>query len=360
MRRIIHIDMDAYYASVEQRDRPELRGKPTIVAWRGPRSVVCAASYEARVFGVRSAMPAMRAARLCPDAEFIAPDFGRYKTVSRQIHAIFRRYTDRVEPLSLDEAYLDVTEQRGGLGSATEVAEAIRAAIRTELLLTASAGVAPNKFLAKIASDWRKPDGLFVVPPQRVETFLEPLSVAKIPGVGKVTQAKLEALGVRTVGDLRRGDPLVLHRHLGQAAERLMGLAWGRDDSPVRTERRRKSLSAEDTFGDDRPLSALAPEITRLAEKVWQLAEREGYRSRTVMLKLKTRDFVTLTRQQTLPSPPDSLATFTASLLQLRERVDLPAGTLYRLVGVGFQQMSETPRSAAQSLLFDAATVAIR
>src|SRR5438034_433721 len=186
MRKIIHVDMDAFYASVEQRDDPALRGRPVVVAWRGARSVVCAASYEARKFGVRSAMPAVRAERLCPDAVFVPPDFTRYTAVSRHTREIFRRHTDLVEPLSLDEAYLDVTENKLGLTTATRVAQTIRAEIREELQLTASAGVAPNKFLAKIASDWRKPDGLFVIQPDEVQALLVPLPVSRIPGVGKV------------------------------------------------------------------------------------------------------------------------------------------------------------------------------
>src|SRR5690242_8362198 len=198
MRKIVHIDMDAFYASVEQRDDPTLRGRPVVVAWRGQRSVVCAASYEARVFGVRSAMPAARAERLCPDAVFVAPDFTRYRTVSRQVREILLRHTDLVEPLSLDEAYLDVTETKTNQPSATATAKAIRASIREELSLTASAGVAPNKFLAKIASDWRKPDGLFVIRPEDVDAFLQPLPVSRIHGVGKVMDGKLAALGIRT------------------------------------------------------------------------------------------------------------------------------------------------------------------
>lgn len=355
MRRIVHIDMDAFYASVEQRDDPRLVGQPVVVAWKGPRSVVCAASYEARRFGIRSAMPAMRAARLCPDAVFVPPDFKRYKAVSKQVHAIFRRYTDQIEPLSLDEAYLDVTAQRGGLETATDVASAIRDAIREELNLTASAGVAPSKFLAKVASDWRKPDGQFVIPPQRVQAFLEPLPVGKIPGVGRVTEAKLAALGVRTVGDLRRCDAAALHQALGQFASRLLRLSQGQDDSPVRTERRRKSLSAEDTFAVDQPLEALEPVIRRLADKVWASAQRQGYVARTLVLKLKTADFVSLTRQQTLATPPATQADFVAALLQLRSRVDRPASTLYRLVGVGFAQI-EPPGQALPDLqpsLFD-------
>jgi DNA polymerase IV len=200
VRKIVHIDMDAFYASVEQRDDPILRGKPVIVAWRGKRSVVCAASYAARRFGVRSAMPAIRAERLCPDAVFVAPDFPRYRAASRQAHEIFRRHTDLIEPLSLDEAYLDVTENKTGLRTATRVARTIREQINEELELTASAGVAPNKFLAKIASDWRKPNGLLVIQPNEVEAFLSPLPVSRLPGVGKVTEKNLEALGIQTVG----------------------------------------------------------------------------------------------------------------------------------------------------------------
>jgi DNA polymerase-4 len=202
--KIIHVDMDAFYASVEQRDDPQLRGKPVVVAWRGNRSVVCAASYEARAFGVRSAMPVVRAERLCPAATFIAPDFNRYRAVSRRVRKIFKRHTDLIEPLSLDDAYLDVTENKTGLPTATLAARTIREQIRQELNLTASAGVAPNKFLAKLASDWRKPDGLFVVRPDEVDAFLLPLRVERLPGVGKVTGEKLAKLRVQTVEDLRK------------------------------------------------------------------------------------------------------------------------------------------------------------
>jgi DNA polymerase-4 len=202
-RKIIHVDMDAFYSSVEQRDDPQLRGKPVIVAWKGNRSVVCAASYEARAFGVRSAMPAMRAERLCPSAIFIAPDFTRYHAVSRSVREIFKRHTDLIEPLSLDEAYLDVTDNKTGLPTATLVARTIRSQIRKELNLTASAGVAPNKFLAKLASDWRKPDGLFVIQPEEVDAFLLPLPVGRLPGVGKVTEERLAKLGITIVSELR-------------------------------------------------------------------------------------------------------------------------------------------------------------
>src|SRR5215471_6125150 len=196
VRKIIHVDMDAFYASVEQRDDPQLHGKPVIVAWKGRRSVVCAASYEARAFGVHSAMPAVRAERLCPNAVFVAPDFTRYRAVSKSVREIFTRHTDLIEPLSLDEAYLDVTENKTGLPTATVVARTIREQIWRELRLTASAGVAPNKFLAKLASDWKKPDGLFVIQPEEVDAFLIPLPVGRLPGVGKVNEGKLARLGI--------------------------------------------------------------------------------------------------------------------------------------------------------------------
>src|SRR5512142_1799352 len=208
--------MDAFYASVEQRDDLRLHGKPVIVAWKGNRSVVCAASYEARAFGVRSAMPAKRAERLCPDAVFVAPDFTRYRVVSSDVRNIFQRQTDIIEPLSLDEAYLDVTENKTSLPTATLVARTIRQQIRQQLNLTASAGVAPNKFLAKLASDWRKPDGLFVIQPEDVDSFLPPLPVGRIPGVGKVTEQKLATLGAQTVRDLRTLALSVLEQHFGR------------------------------------------------------------------------------------------------------------------------------------------------
>src|ERR1700746_594865 len=214
-RKIIHVDMDAFYASVEQRDDPRLRGKPVVVAWRGNRSVVCAASYEARKFGVRSAMPAVRAERLCPNATFLPPDFPRYRAVSSQVREIFKRHTDLIEPLSLDEAYLDVSENKTGLPTATQVARTIREQIRTELHLTASAGVAPNKFLAKIASDWKKPDGLFVTQPEDVDSFLPPLPVGRIPGAGKVKEEKLKSFEVQTLADLRGLDLPVLESRFG-------------------------------------------------------------------------------------------------------------------------------------------------
>ncbi len=335
MRKIVHVDMDAFYASVEQRDDPALRGRPVVVAWRGPRSVVCAASYEARRFGVRSAMPALRAERLCPDAVFVPPDFSRYKAVSTAVRAIFARHTARIEPLSLDEAYLDVSENLGGLPSATAVARAIRTAIREELQLTASAGVAPNKFVAKIASDWRKPDGLTVIRPERVLRFLAPLPVGRLPGVGAVMERRLQRLGLVRVGDLRAASTAELQAHFGPWGLRLHQLALGQDERPVVTERPSLSISSEDTFAEDLPLEALAGEIRRLAARTWLAARRDGRSARTVVLKLKTAEFQVLTRSLSPPQPPASEQELAELALSLRERVELPASTRYRLVGVG-------------------------
>lgn len=335
MRKIIHVDMDAFYASVEQRDDPSLRGRPVVVAWKGARSVVCAASYEARTFGVRSAMPALRAERLCPDAVFVPPDFTRYKAVSRQVREIFHRHTELVEPLSLDEAYLDVTEAAAGGITATEIARIVRTQIREETQLTASAGIAPNKFLAKIASDWRKPDGQFVVPPSRVEAFLTPLPVNRIPGVGKVMEAKLAALGIVTVGELRLRPLEELQAHFGSFGQGLYNRARGVDERPVEPRQEVQQVSSEDTFAEDLPLDALAPEIARLAERTWAAIERTGRIGRTVVLKLKTAQFRILTRSLTPERAPANARELVEIAQALVQRVQLPESTRYRLVGVG-------------------------
>ena len=357
LRKIIHVDMDAFYASVEQRDDPSLRGKPVVVAWRGARSVVCAASYEARAYGVRSAMPAVRAERLCPDAVFVAPDFVRYKAVSKQVRGILERHTDLVEPLSLDEAYLDVSMPKRDLGSATAIATDIRDAIRTETRLTASAGIAPNKFLAKIASDWNKPDGQFVLKPRHVDAFLGPLAVGKLPGVGKVMEGKLAGLGIATCGDLRRAGIEALEQRFGRWGRRLHELAHGIDERPVQAQRPTLQVSAEDTFEHDLPLAELAPHIRRMAAKAWAgyLRERERHPdriARTVVLKLKTSDFRILTRSLTAPDPPTSEQAFADAACSLRERVTLPASTRYRLVGAGLSGFAEPDGSRAQDDLF--------
>ena len=268
-REIVHVDLDAFYASVEQRDDPTLRGRPVVVAWRGARSVVCAASYEARRFGVRSAMPAVTAERLCPLAVFVPPDFSRYRAASRACREIFLRHVARIEPLSLDEAYLDVSEEGDGLS----IAQAVRAEIREELRLTASAGVAPNKFLSKVASDWRKPDGLTRIRPEHVERFLADLPVEKIPGVGRVTQDRLKALGITLVGGIRAHGRVGMETAFGRAGLRLYEMSCGIDDRNVVSDRPTKSISAEDTFERDLPLGETAPTLVRLAERVWALAE---------------------------------------------------------------------------------------
>ena len=353
MRKIIHCDMDAFYASVEQRDDPRLRGKPVIVAWQGNRSVVCAASYEARSFGVYSAMPAMRAERLCPDAIFVPPDFIRYRAVSRSVREIFKRHTDLIEPLSLDEAYLDVTENKTGLPTATVVARTIREQIRQELNLTASAGVAPNKFLAKLASDWRKPDGLFVIQPGNIDTFLLPLPVGRLPGVGKVTGEKLAKLGAQTVKDLRTLDVGVLEQSFGRYGQRLHELSLGIDRNQVVPDRPTQSISVEDTFEHDVLLAETEPMIRRLAEKLWSASSKESRMGRTVVLKLKTSEFKILTRSHTPGSPPSSQEELTDIALKLRERVDLGPQQRYRLVGVGLSNFRESEERIAQPALFE-------
>jgi len=352
IRKIIHIDMDAFYASVEQRDNPQLRGKPVIVAWRGKRSVVCAASCEAREFGVRSAMPAVRAEHLCPDAVFLPPDFPRYRAVSRQVREILKRHTDLIEPLSLDEAYLDVSENKSGLPTATQVARTIREQIRSELNLTASAGVAPNKFLAKIASDWKKPDGLFVIQPEEIESFLSSLPVGRLPGVGKVTEGKLSSLGVETVADLKKVELTALERQFGRYGVRLYELARGIDNSEVIPDRPTQSISAEDTFEQDVPLAETEPMIRKLADQTWEAASKESRIARTVVLKLKTSDFRILTRSHTPVSPPSSCEELIRIALSLRERVGLSPQQRFRLVGVGLSNFREPECAAAQPVLF--------
>jgi DNA polymerase-4 len=353
MRKIVHVDMDSFYASVEQRDDPQLRGKPVIVAWKGNRSVVCAASYEARAFGVRSAMPAKRAERLCREGIFIAPDFTRYRAVSRDVREIFKRHTDLIEPLSLDEAYLDVTTNKTGLPTATLVARTIREQIRKELNLTASAGVAPNKFLAKLASDWKKPDGLFVIQPDEVDAFLLPLAVGRLPGVGKINEERLAKLGIKTVGELRNLERSKLEQEFGRYGVRLYELARGIDENPVVPDRPTKSISVEDTFQEDVLLADTEPMIRRLAEKLWAASRKESRIPRTVVLKLKTKEFKILTRSYTGNAPPSSCDELTEITLKLRERVTLRPQQRYRLVGVGLSNFQDAEAIGPQPALFE-------
>jgi DNA polymerase-4 len=302
-------------------------------------------------------MPAMRAERLCPQAIFVPPDFVRYKAASRQVQEIFARHTDLIEPLSLDEAYLDVTQAKSGLASATAVAESIRAAIREETNLTASAGVAPNTFLAKIASDFRKPDGLFVVRPRDVLAFLAPLPVERLPGVGKVMQRKLEGLGIASVTDLRAFDAAVLEKRFGRYGRRLHELSLGIDERVVTPDRPTLQISSEDTFEHDLTLDVLAPHIERLASKTWAACEREaegphGRIARSVVLKLKTAEFRILTRTVTPAERPGSARALAEIACALRARVNLPPRTRYRLVGVGVGGFVDRDSYEAQPELF--------
>jgi DNA polymerase-4 len=354
MRKIIHIDMDAFYASVEQRDDAALRGKPVIVGWPGERSVVCAASYEARKFGVHSAMPASRAKRLCPSGIFIAPNFEKYRAASHQIRAIFERHTPLVEPLSLDEAYLDVTQELTGIPTATETAETIRREIRAETDLTASAGVAPNKFLAKIASDWKKPDGCFVIRPHQVERFLVSLPVRKIPGVGKATEAVLVEMGIATVGDLQRFTSEQLIARFGKWGTRLWELARGIDESPVVPSRKRKSWSSENTFAHDITLEEVADYLRKESEKLWEALQKKELVGRTVTVKLRTGKFETATRRLTPDSPPSSAEELAAIGTELLRRFEFGPDARYRLAGIGLSNFvdEEEEREPAVPSLF--------
>jgi DNA polymerase IV len=297
VRRIIHIDMDAFYASVEQRDDPALRGLPVAVGGTRERGVVAAASYEARVFGVRSAMPSVTARRLCPDLVFVKPRFEVYRDVSRQIRAIFARYTPLIEPLSLDEAYLDVTADVAGMGSATATAEVIRAEIKAETGLTASAGVSYNKFIAKLASDQNKPDGICVIPPAKGEAFVASLQVKRFHGVGPKTAEKMTRLGIATGADLRAQSLEWLTRHFGSWGEYLFGAARGIDHREVRNDRPRKSVGAENTFFRDlRSPTELIEALDEIVDTVWPRIEASRSRGRTVTLKVKYDDFRQITR----------------------------------------------------------------
>ena len=347
-RKIIHIDMDAFYASVELREQPHLKGLPVVVAWEGARSVICAASYEARQFGLHSAMSVATAKRLCPQAVYVPPHFDLYRQVSAQIHAVFRRYTDLIEPLSLDEAYLDVTHNFKNIPYASEVAKEIRTAIFAETGLTASAGVAPNKFLAKIASEWRKPNGQFVLPPHKVMAFLETLPLGKIPGVGKVTLKKMQSLGMQTAGDLRRFERGELLNHFGRYGYRLYDLARGTDERPVKAERERLQISTEITLPEDLPLALIVRHLPHLADDLWQQLQNRKTEARGVTLKLKTADFRIITRSLTYSSPlPDSAALLSAAR-ELAGRIPHASDIDYRLIGLGVGHLE--PRGRQQDL----------
>jgi len=326
LRKIIHVDMDAFFASVEQRDVPGLRGLPVAVGGSAARGVVAAASYEARRYGVRSAMPSAEAARLCPQLIFRKPRFDVYREVSHQIRAIFRHYTPHVEPLSLDEAYLDVTEDLRGIGSATRTAQLIRERIRAETGLTASAGVSYNKFLAKLASDQNKPDGLCVIRPGEGAQFVAGLPVRRFHGVGPRSAEKMGALGIRTGADLRERDITELRSQFGSMADYLYRAARGIDLRPVRANRLRKSVGGERTFGQDISSgAALRDTLVTIAGIVWERIEGAQAKGRTVTLKLRFSDFTTRTRARSLPRAVGSRAEFeTIGMALLEETLPLP------------------------------------
>jgi DNA polymerase-4 len=332
--------MDAFYASVEQRDDPSLRGKPVAVGG-GHRGVVMAASYEARKFGVRSAMPAVTAKRRCPELIFVRTRFDVYRAVSQQIRAIFFDYTDLVEPLSLDEAYLDVTEDRHGLGSARAIAQDVRRRIREETGLTASAGVSYCKFIAKLASDHRKPDGLCVITPEKGGEFVASLPVARFHGIGPVTAQKMERLGILTGADLREWSLPALQAHFGSSADWYWRICRGIDEREVKPDRPYKSVSAERTFDEDlRDPARLAAELERIAGYAWDRVERAEVAGRTVTLKVKFGDFTIITRSKSFSGPVPDRATFAAAGANLLAALH-PLSKGIRLLGLGLHNLTE-------------------
>ena len=353
-RTVLHVDMDAFYASVEQRDRPELRGRPVIVgADPAGRGVVSAASYEARRFGVHSAMPIGRAARLCPEAAFLAVDMDKYASVSRQVMAILADFTPLLEPVSIDEAFLDVTGTEGLHGDGAAVARAVKSRVAATLRLTASVGVAPNKFVAKVASDLRKPDGLVVVAPGREADFLAPLPVSRLWGVGRVTAAGLEAMGLSTIGQIAAIPPAYLESRFGPSGRALQDLALGRDDRPVEPFAAPKSMGAEETFGHDhRDAERLAATLREQAERVARELRAEGYAGRCVTLKLRFADFSTLTRRHTDDPTQDGLAIYRRARALLDR---IPLRQPVRLIGLSVSALG--PPAAGQLPLLEPDTV---
>ncbi len=350
LRRIIHIDMDAFYASVEQRDDPALRGLPVAVGSARERGVVAAASYEARKFGVHSAMASVTARRKCPELVFVPPRFDVYRAVSRQIHEIFARFTPLIQPLSLDEAHLDVTEPLIDLGSATAIAREIRRLIREQTGLTASAGVSYNKFLAKLASDQRKPDGLFVINPRLGPEFAAALPVGKFHGVGPATAARMNALGLFTGADLRQQTREFLTAHFGKAGDYYHAAARGEDDRPVVADRQRKSLGAETTFARDLLMwEEVPPVIAPLVQRIWTACRNSGLLARTVTVKVKYADFQQITRARSFVDGVTSHADMEdASLGLLRPLFPPPLGV--RLLGVTLSHFDEAAGQAPRQL----------
>ncbi|MFO8058854.1 MAG: DNA polymerase IV [bacterium] len=354
-RKIIHVDMDAFYASVEQRDNPDHQGKPVIVGGDPEgRGVVAACSYEARKYGIHSAMPASRAYRLCPHAVFIRPRFRVYESVSREVHEIFHEYTDLVEPLSLDEAYLDVTENKKNIPSATEAAKQIKDKIKQKTGLTASAGVSFNKFLAKVASAWQKPDGLTVITPEKAPEFIDRLPVGKFHGVGKVTEQKMKEIGIKTGADLKRLSREELTGLFGKAGEYYHAIAHGEDDRQVNPSRDRKSVGKEKTF--ERDISDREEALRMLEElagKVYDRLEQKGLKGRTVTLKVRYADFTLITRSLTLEDPPATAVEIMKNVKKLLDKTKVGEKPV-RLLGVsisGLAPWEDYPRRWRQMLL---------
>jgi DNA polymerase-4 len=342
IRRILHVDMDAFYASVEQRDRPELRGRPVVVGGRPEsRGVVAAASYEARRFGVRSAIPMARAVRLCPELVILRPDFSKYRAVSQQVFDIYRSITPLVEPLSLDEAYLDVTENAWNEPLGVNVAKRIKAMITEQTRLTASAGVAPNKFLAKIASAWQKPDGLTVIAPERMEAFLQKLPVDALWGVGPVTAERLRERGIQRLVDVRAADAAVLREAVGSSAEWLLELAAGIDERPVEPNRPSKSSSSECTYAHDLvDLDRIREEVAGMARENAEWLEKAGLFARTVTIKVRYDDFTTITRSHTT-APTNNADDIQERAVRLLAKTDAGRRPV-RLLGAGVHNLEDT------------------
>jgi len=358
-RKIIHIDMDAFYASVEQRDNPQYRGKPIVVggAPTGRGGVVATASYEARKYGIRSAMPSKKALELCPDVIFIRPRFDAYKEASQKIREIFHRFTDLIEPLSLDEAYLDVTQDKQHIGSAIKIAQLIKSSIKSELQLTASAGVSINKFVAKIASDLNKPDGLTFIGPSAILEFMEQLPVEKFHGVGKVTAEKMKSMGLHTGADLKRLEEDALVSHFGKVGRFYYRVVRGIDTRAVEPHRETKSLAAEDTFPVDLTgIEEMNAELEKIATTVCTRLEKYQIRGRTITLKIKYSDFKQITRNQSFPMPIGDLETILNTAKQLLAATD-PEHKKIRLLGISISNFgeivrAERPGKSAQLELF--------
>ena len=347
-RKIIHIDMDAFFASVEQRDNPDLRGKPVAVGGSRRRGVVAAASYEARQFGVYSAMPSVIARQKCPQLIFVKPNFAQYKSVSAQIRGIFHQYTELVEPLSLDEAFLDVTHNKKNMALATEIAQQIKQEIKQVTDLTASAGVSINKFLAKIASDVDKPDGLFVIKPHQAQAFIEQLPIGKFFGVGKVTEQKMKALGIHNGGDLRGWKREDLQRNFGKAGHYFYDVAHGEDKRAVVAHRQRKSVGAENTFSEDKTtLAQLQQSLASIAEEVAARVLRAGTQGRTVTVKIKFSDFTQITRSHSLPEPVNDEASLLSTATALLQQ-GYSEGQRVRLLGITLSNLAAEKNESRQ------------